>query len=141
MRKILFMLAMVLPIKAEAQSLGCYIDSGTLNAYGGAFLCDLSVAHPVLSTCGGNFAKDVAAFGNSMAEACEEEFNNRLQKAAELDDALNGQAYYFANWSACGNTNDQIRGAIGYWEGLTHYYEGLTARLRSKCGSKCKKVN
>lgn len=129
-----FILLAFLPINAEAQNLGCYIDAGTLNAYGATFLCNESVAHPALDTCGFNFAGDVAAFGGSLAESCKD---NR----AEIDDLRNQVGYYFANWSACGDTNNQIRGAIGFWEGLTHYYEGLTGRLRAKCGKKCRGVN
>lgn len=141
MRKAIFALLLTLiPAGASAQTFGCYVDSGTLATYGGTFLCNLSTAHPVPSSCGYNYLGDIQSFGPSIADMCQKIRADEAELRNNRDEWINYATEIEAHWKACGATNDQIRGSIFYWQGLAQYYEGLANRVKSKCGSKCRNV-
>lgn len=150
MKKLLLLALILSPAVANAQSLGCFIDTGTLNLYGALFLCGQAQAYP--TACASTHAANLSAFGEEMAKFCdiinddENQLSNSLNQCnSSLNQASASQSYYFTQWSACGDTTKQINGAIGYWQGLATYWNGLynqqTNRLAaalSKCGKKCK---
>lgn len=132
MRKLVILLALLLPGTVWAEAVGCYIQADN------PFQCSNHVIN-----CTGNFAQDTFNLGGPIADVCQN-FTVALDGFQQAIDGWtqcnSDSAFYVSNWKACGDTNKQIKGAIGYWEGLTHYYEGLTARLRAKCGKKCRNL-
>lgn len=168
MSKRLFFLALLLPGVANAQSQGCYISSFLLIepglqpfcSFGPPISCGSSIFSNTL-THGNSVARlcddlnetaDALKSCNSANNSCKSALavcaTGSLQTCAaslsscraERDEYFDDAFFYQAHHKACGDTNDQIRGAIGYWEGLAHYYENLAARLRAKCGRGCRKI-
>lgn len=155
------------PAIASAQQLGCYIQAPFLSIYNLYGLCAVN-AYP---SCGSSHANNFAAFGSALASTCDEcnattdslvQCNTSLNKViddynklvAKSNNCIDQYQAKFSDWSACGETVNQINGAIGYWKGLAEYWNGLygrqlttqsqtgdlVARLRARCGTKCRSI-